>query len=159
MDIQPFNNVKHQIGFCGIWCGSCAVGNGALMRLTKGYEGVIDGYGLEGWAPRDFDFEEFKKGLSSIRAIPPCKGCLKGGGRPDCEMRACASEQNLSDCSECEQPTSCENLETLKRMRTGALAAGLMVKTDVADRDDLIEKWTSELKSKWPSCILFLNER
>ena len=31
-------NVKDQIGYCGIWCGSCIVGNGALRELTRKYE-------------------------------------------------------------------------------------------------------------------------
>jgi hypothetical protein len=53
MDDRPFENVRDQIGFCGIWCGSCAVGNGALRELTKRYEDVVKGYGLEGCAGCD----------------------------------------------------------------------------------------------------------
>jgi hypothetical protein len=43
---QAFLNVKHQIGFCGIWCGSCVVGNGALRELAGGLEQVTTVYGL-----------------------------------------------------------------------------------------------------------------
>ena len=148
MEDKPFENVKNQIGFCGIWCGSCVVGNGALRELTKRYEEIIERYGLEEWAPKDFDFEEFRKGLASIQSLPLCRGCLKGDGRQNCEMRACASNKNITDCTECDQQTACENLETLQKMRTGASHAGLFVKTENVDRQELIEKWTAELKNK-----------
>lgn len=154
MKIEPFENVKNQIGFCGIWCGSCVAGNGALRKLTKRYEEIIKGYGLEEWAPKNFDFREFTKGLASIQTMPLCQGCLKGDGRPNCEIRACASKKNITDCSECDQPTACKNLETLQKIRTGARRAGLMVKTENVDQQELIEKWTTELKNKWPDCIL-----
>jgi len=159
LKVKPFENVKNQIGFCGIWCGSCVVGNGALRELTKRYEEVIKNYGLEKWAPKDFDFKEFMKGLDSIENMPLCQGCLKGDGKPNCEIRNCASNKNITDCSECDQPTACKNSETLQKMRTGASSAGLFVKTKNVDRHELIEKWTSELERKWPHYILFLPDK
>ncbi len=159
MKVKSFENVKNQIGFCGIWCGSCVVGNGALRELTKRYEGIIKNYGLESWAPKDFDFKEFLKGLASIQAVPLCQGCLKGGGRPNCEMRTCASSKNIADCGECDQPTACKNSEALQKMRTGARHAGLFVKTENVDRRELIGKWTSELKRKWSHYILFIPDK
>ena len=155
LEAKAFENVKNQIGFCGIWCGSCVVGNGVLRELTKRYEEIIKGYGLEEWAPKDFDFKEFMKGLASIQAMPLCQGCLKGDGKPNCEIRACASNKSIADCNECNQPTACKNIETLQKMRTGARQANLLVKTENVDRQELIDKWTAELKSKWPCYILF----
>lgn len=154
---SPFENVKDQIGSCGIWCGSCVAGNGVLRELTKRYEKIIKDYGLKGWAPGDFDFEEFSKGLASIKGMPLCPGCLKGGGRDDCDMRTCAADRNLVDCSEC-QESACKHEELLQKMRTGARDAGLFVKTEDIDKVKPIERWTHELKSKWPCSILFTNE-
>ena len=154
MKAVHFENVRNQIGFCGIWCGSCVAGNGALRELTRRYADMIGKYGLEGWAPKDLEFKEFLKGLVSIRAMPLCEGCLKGGGRPDCEMRDCASNKDVEDCSECDQPAHCKNPETLEHMRKGALQAGLYVKTAKDNRRKLVGKWTAELKAKWPCCIL-----
>lgn len=154
MGYGPFEGVRGQIGYCGIWCGSCVVGNGALRELTRRYEELIGAYGLEGWAPGDFDFGEFKKGLASIQAIPLCTGCRKGGGRDSCEIRACALRR-LEDCSECGMPDDCETLELLLKMRVGAVEAGLMVKDENVDQAKLIERWASELRGKWPSSILF----
>ena len=48
-------NTRDQIGFCGIWCGSCMVGNGALRELTRRYEAITKAYGLPDWAAKDFD--------------------------------------------------------------------------------------------------------
>lgn len=149
-----FESVKGQIGYCGIWCGSCVVGNGALRELTRRYEELIKAYGLEEWAPKNFDFGEFKKGLASIQAMPLCVGCRRGGGRDSCEIRACASKR-LEDCSECGMPDNCESLELLMKMRSGAVEAGLMVKDENIDQGKLIERWTLELRGKWPSNILF----
>lgn len=159
MKAKPFENVRNQIGFCGIWCGSCVAGNGALRELTKRYEEIIERYGVEEWAPKDFDFKEFMKGLALIQDMPLCQGCLKSNGRQNCEMRTCASNKNITDCSECDQPTACKNLEILQKMRTGARHAGLFVKTENVNRKELIEKWTAEMKNKWPCCILFLRDQ
>jgi hypothetical protein len=158
MNVESFENVKNQIGYCGIWCGSCVVGNGALRELTKRYEEVIKGYGVKEWGPKDFNFQEFKKGLASIQNMPLCQGCLKGDGRPNCEIRTCALNKKINDCSECDQPEDCKHLEILQKMRTGALRAGLLVKTEKGDQKKLLDKWTAELKSKWPSSILFFPE-
>ena len=155
---KHYDNVKDQIGSCGIWCGSCVAGNGVLQELTKRYDKIITDYDLEQWAPKDFDFKEFAKGLQSIQNMALCPGCQKGGGRDDCEIRACVSGKNLADCSECSKPDECENVELLETMQKGALKAGLMVKTENIDRNELLKKWTERLKNTWPSSILFWND-
>jgi hypothetical protein len=154
-----FENVRSQIGYCGIWCGSCVVGTGALRELTGRYEGTTKAYGLHDWAPRDFDHSEFWKGLESIRGIPLCPGCLRGGGRDDCEIRACASSRELHDCTECGEFGECEQAEIVEKMRSGARAAGLFVKEPDTENEELIERWTAELKGRWPCCVLFMNDR
>jgi len=153
---NAFENVKDQIGSCGIWCGSCIVGNGALMELTERYQKLIAGYGLKNWGPEDFDFEEFSKGLASIGGIRACSGCLKGGGRDECEIRSCALERNLNDCTACDGRPACKHGEILEHMRSGARAAGLFVRDTGSDRSGLLARWAVELTSKWPSCVLFV---
>jgi hypothetical protein len=155
---NPFENVRNQIGYCGIWCGSCVVGNGVLRELTRRYAEIVENYGLEGWGPKDFDYKEFKKGLASICAMPLCDGCLKGGGKDDCQLRACAQAKGINGCSKCGTPEECGNKEELQHMRTGALKAGLLVQVENVDQKELLKKWKKELKKKWPSCILFMND-
>lgn len=158
MKVDHFENVKDQVGVCGIWCGSCVVGNGVLRELTQRYEELVKSYGLKEWGPKDFDFGQFMKGFSSIQGMPLCQGCLKGDGKPNCEFRACASSKGIEDCTECDQPGGCSHSEALQKMREGALRAGLMVQTEKGDRQNLIDKWTAELKGKWPHAILFMSD-
>lgn len=160
MEAKAFENVKNQIGCCGLWCGSCIVGNGTLKELTKRYEHLIGGYGVNEWGARNFDGKEFMRGLASIQALPMCQGCLKGGGNDECKIRPCARSRRISDCMECNELKTCKNLEALQKVRTGAFHVGMLMKTD-NDKDDpqqLISKWIAELKNKWPSLILFLDD-
>lgn len=150
MRTQAFENVKHQIGLCGIWRGSCVVGNGALEELTKRYEHIIRGYGVDEWGAKDFDEKELTKGLESIKNLPICAGCLKGGSNDECKIRPCASNRKVSDCIECSDMKTCKNLELLQKVRTGALRVGMLAKdeNDKAERRQLIRKWTAELKGR-----------
>lgn len=154
MQAKAFENVKNQIGYCGLWCGSCIVGNGTLKELTKRYEELIKGYGVDEWSAKDFDSKEFMKGLASIQNLPICQGCLKGGGNDECRIRPCASKKKLSDCNECNEPTTCKNLEALQKVRRGALAVEMLLKTGRGGQPQLVDKWMVEIKNKFPYCLI-----
>jgi len=154
---KPFENVKNQIGFCGIWCGSCAGGNGVSIELTKRYEEFVKKGNLEKWAPKTFDFKEFMKGLASIQNVHPCPGCLKGGGNPTCKVRICASKKSIVSCGQCDQLMICKNFEDLEKHYPKIKDD--LTKTKGTSRQELIEKWINELKSKWPHCVLFLRDQ
>ncbi len=158
MKAEAFENVKNQIGLCGIWCGTRVVGNGTLRELTKRYEKIFKDYDLEELVTKDFSFKEFANGLTSIQATPLCSGCRKGGGRDNCEMRTCASGKGIEDCSGCGKQKACKNLNRLNHMRTGAQHAGLFLKTRKADQKRLIAKWMANLGDSWPCCILFMDD-
>jgi hypothetical protein len=155
---KAFDNVRGQIGFCGIWCGSCVLGNGSLKELTKRYEDIVEKYGLREWAPEGFDYDKFRKELTSVKEVSLCDGCLKGGGRTDCEMRDCASNKRIADCCRCDEFMACKNSEPLQKMREGARNADLLVKDENVERQEFIEKGTSELRKKFPSCILLCDK-
>jgi hypothetical protein len=125
-----------------------------LKELAKRSEHIIGGYGVDEWGAKDFDGKEFMKGLASIQNLPVCVGCLKGGGNDECKIRPCASNRKLSDCMECSDTKTCKNYEALQKVRTGALRVGMLAKTE-NDKDgsqQLIKKWTAEIKSKCPHC-------
>ena len=152
LQANAFENVKSQIGFCGIWCGSCGAGNEAVQELARRFEGTVKKYELDKWVPKEFDFEEFMKGLACTRAMSLCLGCRKGGGPPACEVRICALSKGMADCSECEQLVECKNFEHLEKDYPKIKEDLTKIKNE--NRAELIEKWTSELKNKWPHCIL-----
>ena len=157
MKVIPFENVKKQIGYCGIWCGSCAAGNGAIIEMARGFDELVRKYELENWVPKDFDFKEFTKGLSSIKTMSVCPGCLKGGGSPECRIKVCTSNKKIIDCSKCSQIKECKNFEFLEKDHP-KIKEGL-IEISNANREELIIKWTNELKKKWPHCALFLRNQ
>ena len=153
MKTDVFINVKGQIGHCGIWCGSCLVGNGTLNELTGQYEKIIEKYGMKEWAFKNCSFKEFEKGLLSIRSETSCSGCMIGGGRPNCEIRNCASSRDISFCTDCNEYGNCENSKLIQDMREGAFNAGLLVKGKRIDRQGFLKKGMSDLKKIFPCCI------
>jgi len=152
LKVEAFENVRDQIGFCGIWCGSCAAGNGAIVELARRFSEIVKNYELEKWVPKDFDFNEFMKGLTSVQAMPSCPGCQKGGGLPTCSVKICASEKSIADCSQCAQLTECKKFEWLEKNYPTIKKDLKKIKNK--NRKELIKKWTSEIKGKWPHCIL-----
>lgn len=153
MKTASFSNVKDQIGYCGIWCGSCLVGNGALKELTKWYEKTTEKYGLREWAFENRNFEEFKKSLQSICSVSSCSGCLKGGGKSNCEIRNCALDRNTIFCTDCREYEKCANSNSIRKMREGARRADLLVKEKNVNQQEFLKIGMNKLKKKFPSCI------
>jgi len=151
---EGFENVKNQIGFCGIWCGSCLGGNDAIQELTRKYEQIIkrSQSALEKWGPKEFNFNQFIKGLACIKAMPLCPGCKNGGGNPTCEIRMCALKKNVTSCSQCDALTECKNFESLEQNNPKTKEELRKIKN--VDQKKVVEKWMSELKTKWPHCVL-----
>jgi hypothetical protein len=143
---NAFENVKNQIGRCGIYCGSCAIGNGTLRELARSLEHVYRSYGVHHWGPKDYDTENFLSGLKSIRGVPFCQGCLKGGGKEDCELRACVRARKLNHCTECILFKKCQHAELLEHMHTGSRAAGMLVMRKGEDRHKVLRKWIKEME-------------
>ena len=152
MTTKGFENVKNQIGYCGIWCGSCPGGNGAILELTRRLEQALKGSNPEYWVPKELDFKEFMKGLATIQTASLCSGCRKGGGDPTCQIRICASKRNIENCSQCNELIECKNFENLEKYNPRIKEELMKIKN--VDQKEIIEKWTSELKTKWPHCVL-----
>jgi hypothetical protein len=154
--LAAYENVRYQVGFCGIWCGSCAIANGTLRELSRSYQRMLEDYGLAEWGPKDIDYTELFKGLASMQRLPLCLGCHRGGGREDCEIRACASSRPVEHCAQCGQPVDCRHARLIDHMRAGAQVAGMFVEKGAVDPQGLLEEWDARLRSRWPSCILFV---
>jgi hypothetical protein len=153
----PFENVRGQLGRCGIWCGSCCVGNGTLRLLSQQNARVIKSHGLPHWGPREIDYDKLLAWLAVLGDLPTCDGCRKGDGDPNCKFRPCVLERKLSDCTACPDFGSCPHDAALRHMREGAGDAVMRVKLP-GDGPDVIDRWTEELKRTWPSGVLFLED-
>ena len=149
MERGHLERVMPQIGRCGIWCGSCVVGNGALMELARRYRDMVDSHGLEHWGAEGFDYAEFAKGLALISELEVCPGCLSGGGRDGCKLRSCAHERQLDGCVDCGEFSRCPDGELLEHMRSGARRAGLTVVDSRADAERVRASAESELHELW----------
>ena len=149
---EAFARVREQVGACGIWCGSCAVGNGTLQELSRRYRSLLVDYDVSEYAPGGFDWAEFMRGVDGLEKMSPCRGCRQGGGRDDCELRACADARVMHDCLECQARAGCPHAELLEHMRTGAERVGLIVKSE---GEPPLARWLDALVGSWPCGILF----
>ena len=149
MSRDAAENVFGQVGHCGIWCGSCAVGTGALMDLAIRYRDLCESHGLGAWGADGFDYAAFLRGLGAIAGLAACPGCRRGGGREACEIRACANSRSTDGCALCGEDARCPHTEILEHMRRGARDAGLFVQeaeqpdelTDARRREILASLW------------------
>ena len=149
MDRGDLEKVIPQIGRCGIWCGSCAVGNGVLMELARRYRGMVESHGLEHWGATGFDYAEFIKGLGCISQLEVCPGCLSGGGRDECQLRQCMQAREFDSCVDCGEFSDCPHGELLEHMRSGARRAGLTVIDTRADSERVRGGGEAELSGEW----------
>jgi len=150
--LKPYDEVRNQVGYCGIWCGGCPGGNGSVQELTKRYEKFIVESQVEPYASKDFNFEEFKKGLASIQCMSSCTGCLKGGGNPNCEIRMCAKTKGYINCCDCPSFDGCSKFEELEKLMKD-IKSNLKKMKEVC-RHSYIRDQERELALKWPYSIL-----
>lgn len=108
-----------EVAYCGLYCGLCAsrrripqqAANLREVLTAEGYDrGYFDIPGLEGIFPA------FWEGLNLL-AERPCAGCRGEGGYPDCPIRICAKEREITVCSACAE-FPCERLAMLHRYPT-----------------------------------------
>jgi len=73
-------------------------------------------------------------------------------------MRGCVAKKGIADCTECDDQAVCPHSASLEKMRTGSLRAGLFVKRQKRKQKEFAARWAGKLKTRLPSCILFLGE-
>ena len=130
--------------------------NGSLRDASIRTDRVIDSHGIAHWAPEELDVASLRKGLGLLAEISTCAGCRRGEGRADCELRVCAADRDLVECAAC-GADGCPHAELLDHMRQGAIDADLFVKAETGDDRAFIDAHLMALRSRFPSCVLFLN--
>ena len=126
----------------------CRVGTD--KEILADYQAQSTGIGK--WAPKEFAFNEFMESLAYIQVMSLCPRCKEGGGDPVCKVRVCASKRKLTNCSQCDELAECRNFEELEKGYPKIKEELAKIKN--ADQKEVIEKWTDELKTRWPHCVL-----
>lgn len=100
-----------QISYCGVCCDHCGMRK-RIPQMAEELKRFVDAYRYDEWityVTKDFEFENFRKGLSWF-ANSFCSGCLQEGGIPTCEIRDCCKTKHLKNCYFCEDFLMCDKL-------------------------------------------------
>jgi hypothetical protein len=110
-----------EIGFCGIDCGKCELGNKTVSKNAETLKNNVVNYGISQWFQfipvaddEKFNFDELERGLTWLAKYASCPGCHAGGGSPECRVRACAKEKKFESCSSCDGIDACKKLDFLE---------------------------------------------
>ena len=109
------------VGFCGIDCSKCELGNKTISKNADTLKNKVENYGISQWYQlvpitdnEKFSFEELNKGLAWLAKYAACPGCSNGGGSPACAVKICAKEKNYENCSMCNDIDTCKKMDFLE---------------------------------------------
>lgn len=113
------NRTENQAGPCGIVCGACPLGSGAVAESAVQTRKHIAQCQIPAWSPfvpggKDIDWAAVDRGLNWMEKYACCAGCERDGGPPDCTIRICARERGHELCNSCSDLDSCTKFEWLK---------------------------------------------
>jgi len=113
--------MNKNIGFCGIDCNKCELGNRTISKNAETLEKRVENYGISQWYQlvpvadnEKFGFDELNKGLAWLVKYAACPGCQNNGGPPMCPVRMCAREKNFENCSNCDSIDTCKKMDFLE---------------------------------------------
>ena len=137
------------VGFCGLYCGACAIYQKTIKERATQLLEVLDAYQLreiakdaKEWDPRLGYYPQFEDVLKSLmKMFGECPGCLAGGGPPVCEIRDCCKENGFSTCAECDK-MPCNKLHPQIQAYRGHLAMLQRIKALGKDQ------WAEEMEKK-----------
>jgi len=144
----PFD-VKNQVSYCGVTCGTCGQGSGEAASASKRVLELIEAIDVKNWAPRvpggaELDWAMTEKTLEWMTKNTFCRGCEKGGGSPNCAIRTCAQEKGFSLCNECDELVGCTKFDYL-----GAIASSLkerLVNNKGKSKEQIVTEAFSKIK-------------
>lgn len=111
------------IAYCGLYCVDCPAYTQTLANLAKNMRAELRHYRFGQMADlmsKEPFFKEFKyydkcyRLLGTMMKLRCTKLCKGNGGPPNCKIRKCARKKGLDGCWQCDDFTSCKNLEILK---------------------------------------------
>lgn len=103
--------------YCGL-CNDCQLDNGEFLAAIAKVKEYVEQFPIYWWrhcfpGEEGFSLPEFIKGLEWFLNHPECLGCKNGGGLKECPIRDCASQRQVTQCSECPDQESCERFNII----------------------------------------------
>jgi len=92
------------IAYCGLDCKICnnrTKEKRDISRKLMDFIPEMDEYVKFLGDPRYNGWAQFKEVLGAISEHPDCPGCQQDGGNPNCEIRVCIREKELTFCYKC----------------------------------------------------------
>jgi len=139
-------NPKFLAGYCGLYCGACAIYQGKIKQAVENLRSLIKAYGfdkfvseLARWNPTFKHYREFEEVMKAFEeTFGECPACMQGGGAPQCQIRICCQQKGYATCAECVEMWTCQKLEPYAKNREALekiKAVGL-------------EKWAEDMQKK-----------
>lgn len=124
--LSPMSSERSLIGYCGLYCGACAIYQQMIKNRAMQLIEVLNAYQFreiakeaKEWDPKLAFYPQFEDVLQSLmNMFGECSGCLAGGGPPACAIRDCCKENGFSTCAECNK-MPCDKLEPQIQGYTG----------------------------------------
>ncbi len=143
------NGESRLVGYCGLYCGACAIYQQMIKNRTMQLLKVLDAYQFreiakeaKEWSPKLAHYPEFESVLQSLmKMFGECSGCRAGGGPPVCLIRDCCKENGFSTCAECDK-MPCDKIEPQIQCYRGHLNMLHRIK------EIGIDKWVKEMEKK-----------
>jgi len=112
------------VTYCGLYCKLCD----NLARIPEQSSALYETLRKGGWeyfGPQCIaGFNEFWSALEALgRMGQECKGCRGGCGNPDCNIRKCAQDRNVTLCSSCED-YPCDHISELAKRYPNVISDG-----------------------------------
>lgn len=103
--------------YCGL-CNTCPLGNLDFLEALAKVKNCVGQLPLYWWSHcfpgnEGFSLPEFFKGLEWFLSQPECPGCKDGGGLDECPIRHCATQRQVSHCTQCTEVDTCERYQLL----------------------------------------------
>ncbi|UCH32243.1 MAG: DUF3795 domain-containing protein [Candidatus Bathyarchaeota archaeon] len=137
------------VGYCGLYCGACAIYQQMIRKRGTQLLEVLDAYQLgeiakeaKEWDPNLAHYPQFEDVLQSLmKMFGECPSCLEGGGPPVCVIRGCCKESGFSTCAECDK-MPCDKVQPQVQGYRGHLA--MLHRIQEIGKD----KWAKEMERK-----------
>ena len=109
--------------YCGIYCGACPGYKSAIADLAGGLRKELSAENIDSNAEKMAQvpaFEVFKQYPAFCQALEMLanmrcpKICREGGGNPECPLRLCCKEKEITGCWQCADFETCDKLDFLK---------------------------------------------